>query len=107
MKKSKTRIFVSKTISSNLIIYIKDKQHHLLKNVLRAVGKSGASGQLEEASSPWSVKTGIGGGETNHVLMDRLCSWIRWEICRKQNFLAMMSSLKIERTSLVSDQAGC
>ena len=35
MKKSKTRIFVNKTISSNLIIYIKDKQHHFLKNVLR------------------------------------------------------------------------
>ena len=35
MKKSKTRIFVTQTISSNLIIYIKNKQHHLLKNVLR------------------------------------------------------------------------
>ena len=35
MKKSKTRIFVNKTVSSNLIIYIKDKQHHFLKNVLR------------------------------------------------------------------------
>jgi 16S rRNA (uracil1498-N3)-methyltransferase len=36
MKKSKTRIFVSLTISANLIIYIKNKQHHFLKNVLRA-----------------------------------------------------------------------
>ena len=36
MKKSKTRIFVSKSISSNLMVYIKDKQHHFLKNVLRA-----------------------------------------------------------------------
>ena len=35
MKKSKTRIFVRKSISSNLMIYIKDKQHHFLKNVLR------------------------------------------------------------------------
>ena len=35
MKKSKTRIFVSQTISANLIIYIKNKQHHFLKNVLR------------------------------------------------------------------------
>lgn len=35
MQKSKTRIFVNKTISSNLIIHIKDKQHHFLKNVLR------------------------------------------------------------------------
>ena len=35
MKKSKTRIFVNKPISANLMIYIKAKQHHFLKNVLR------------------------------------------------------------------------
>ena len=35
MKKSKTRIFVNNTISSNLLVYIKDKQHHFLKNVIR------------------------------------------------------------------------
>ena len=35
MKKSKTRIYVDKSLSSNLMIYIKNKQHHFLKNVLR------------------------------------------------------------------------
>jgi len=35
MKKPKTRIFVKKSISSNIVIYIKDKQHHFLKNVMR------------------------------------------------------------------------
>tara|TARA_Y100001970_G_C14032014_1_gene749144 strand:- start:303 stop:1037 length:735 start_codon:yes stop_codon:yes gene_type:complete len=35
MKKSKTRIFINKPISANLMIYIKAKQHHFLKNVLR------------------------------------------------------------------------
>ena len=35
MKKSKTRIYIKKQISSNLLIYIKDKQHHFLKNVMR------------------------------------------------------------------------
>ena len=35
MKKSKTRIFIDQTISKNLILYIKKKQHHFLKNVLR------------------------------------------------------------------------
>ena len=35
MKKSKTRIFVDQKITANLIIYIKNKQHHFLKNVLR------------------------------------------------------------------------
>ena len=35
MKKSKTRIYINKQISSNLLIYIKNKQHHYLKNVMR------------------------------------------------------------------------
>ena len=35
MQKSKTRIYIKKQISSNLLIYLKDKQHHFLKNVLR------------------------------------------------------------------------
>lgn len=32
---SKTRLYINKQISSNLIIYIKGKQHHFLKNVMR------------------------------------------------------------------------
>ena len=35
MQKSKTRLFIDKQISLNLIVYIKEKQHHFLKNVLR------------------------------------------------------------------------
>ncbi len=35
MKKSKTRLFIEKEISQNLMIYIKGKQLHFLKNVLR------------------------------------------------------------------------
>ena len=35
MKKSKTRLFVKKKLSLNTMIFIKDKQHHFLKNVLR------------------------------------------------------------------------
>ena len=35
MKMSKTRIFINKKISLNLLIYIKDKHLHFLKNVLR------------------------------------------------------------------------
>ena len=35
MKKSKTRLFLQKKISQNLMIDIKEKQHHFLKNVLR------------------------------------------------------------------------
>ena len=32
---SKTRLYVEKKLSSNIMIYIKNKQHHFLKNVLR------------------------------------------------------------------------
>ncbi len=35
MKKSKTRLFIEKQISQDLLIYVKEKQHHFLKNVLR------------------------------------------------------------------------
>ena len=35
MKKSKTRIYVNQRITKNIILYIKNKQHHFLKNVLR------------------------------------------------------------------------
>ena len=35
MKKSKTRLFIDKQIYQNLMLYIKEKQHHFLKNVLR------------------------------------------------------------------------
>ena len=35
MKKSKTRLYIEKKISLNLMIYIKEKQQHFLKNVLR------------------------------------------------------------------------
>ncbi len=35
MKMSKTRLYVEKKLSSNIMIYIKNKQHHYLKNVLR------------------------------------------------------------------------
>ena len=35
MKKSKTRLYFDKKLSLNIMIYIKEKQHHFLKNVLR------------------------------------------------------------------------
>ena len=35
MKMSKTRLYVEKKLSPNIMIYIKNKQHHFLKNVLR------------------------------------------------------------------------
>jgi len=50
MKKSKTRLFVNKQISSNLMIYIKEKQHHFLKNVMRV--------KINDSISIFDGKTG-------------------------------------------------
>ena len=50
MKKSKTRIYISKEISSNLLIYIKNKQHHFLRNVIRV--------QINETIRIFDGKTG-------------------------------------------------
>ena len=35
MQKSKTRLFVKNKLSINILVYIKEKQHHFIKNVLR------------------------------------------------------------------------
>ena len=35
MKMSKTRLYIQKKLSFNLMVHIKEKQHHFLKNVLR------------------------------------------------------------------------
>ncbi len=35
MKMSKTRLYIEKELSPNIMIYIKNKQHHFLKNVMR------------------------------------------------------------------------
>ena len=52
MKKSKTRLFIEKQISQNLMIYIKEKQHHFLKNVLR-VKLNDAINVFDGATGEW------------------------------------------------------
>ena len=47
---SKTRLYVDKKLSSNIMIYIKDKQLHFLKNVLRV--------KIQDTISVFDGKTG-------------------------------------------------
>jgi len=47
---SKTRLYVEKELSPNIMIYIKDKQHHFLKNVLRI--------KIQDTISVFDGKTG-------------------------------------------------
>lgn len=78
MKKSKTRIFVNKSISSNLIIYIKDKQHHFLRNVMRI-----------KINDEINVFDGISGEWTSNVIaVNRENTALRVT----QNFKKMQSS---------------
>jgi len=55
MHKPKTRIFVNKSISSNLIIYVKDKKHHYLKNVMR-IKVSDNINVFDGISGEWTSK---------------------------------------------------
>ena len=64
MKKSKTRIFVSQTISANLIIYIKNKQHHFLKNVLRI--------KINDRINIFDGKTGEWGANIESINRDNI-----------------------------------
>ena len=50
MKKSKTRLFINKIISLNLMICIEEKQHHFLKNVIRS--------KIDDKISIFDGKTG-------------------------------------------------
>ena len=50
MKMSKTRLYVDRELSSNIMIYIKDKQLHFLKNVLRI--------KIQDKLSVFDGKTG-------------------------------------------------
>ena len=50
MKMSKTRLYVDKELSQNIMIYIKDKQMHFLKNVLRI--------KIQDKISVFDGKTG-------------------------------------------------
>ena len=69
MKKSKTRIFVSKSISLNLMVYIKGKQHNFLKNVLKEKFNNGKSiietlVPLRYSNTKWGVFVGPRGSLT-------------------------------------------
>ena len=77
MKKSKTRIFVGKSISLNLMVYIKDKQHHFLKNVLRVKIKDEIN-IFDGISGEWKTKV-ISINRANTVLQ------VIKNICKKTN----------------------
>ena len=55
MKMSKTRLFVSKKLSANILIYIKNKQHHFLKNVLR-IKKEDSINLFDGLTGEWLSK---------------------------------------------------
>ena len=100
MKKSKTRIFVSKSISSNLMVYIKDKQHHFLKNVLRAKINDQIN-IFDGFSGEWETKI-ISINRDNTVL--RVIKNIR-KIKESSDIWLIFSPIKQHRMSLAIQKA--
>ena len=100
MKKSKTRIFVRKSISSNLMIYIKDKQHHFLKNVLR-VKINDQINIFDGFSGEWETKI-ISINRDNTVL--RVTKNIR-KIKESSDVWLIFSPIKQHRMSLAIQKA--
>ena len=100
MKKSKTRIFVRKSISSNLMIYIKDKQHHFLKNVLR-VKINDQINIFDGFSGEWETKI-ISINRDNTVL--RVTKNIR-KIKESSDVWLIFSPIKHHRMSLAVQKA--
>ena len=100
MKKSKTRIFVGKSISSNLFVYIKDKQHHFLKNVLR-VKINDQINIFDGFSGEWETKI-ISINRDNTVL--RVTKNIR-KIKESSDVWLIFSPIKHHRMSLAVQKA--
>ena len=100
MKKSKTRIFISKSISSNLMVYIKDKQHHFLKNVLR-VKINDKINIFDGFSGEWETKI-ISINRDNTVL--RVTKNIR-KIKESSDVWLIFSPIKQHRMSLAIQKA--
>ena len=100
MKKHKSRIYVNKSISSNLIIYIKNKQHHFLKNVLRI--KSGDEIILFDGiSGEWLSKV-ISINRDNTVL--QVVKKIH-SIKKSHDFWLIISPIKQHRMNLAIQKA--
>tara|TARA_Y100000590_G_C15598558_1_gene969074 strand:- start:189 stop:917 length:729 start_codon:yes stop_codon:yes gene_type:complete len=100
MKKYKTRIFIGKAISSNLVLYIKNKQHHFLKNVLR-IKIDDIVNIFDGISGEWQTKV-ISINRDNTVL--QVIDKIR-DLTKSPNIWLIFGPLKQQRMNIVIQKA--
>ena len=100
MKKSKTRLFINKSISKNLLIYIKNKQHHFLKNVLK-VRNNDWINIFDGISGEWESKvTSINRDNTVLQVVKKIHS-----IKKSHDFWLIISPIKQHRMNLAIQKA--
>ena len=100
MKKSKTRLFINKLISKNLLIYIKNKQHHFLKNVLK-VRNNDWINIFDGVSGEWESKvTSINRDNTVLQVVKKIHS-----IKKSHDFWLIISPIKQHRMSIAIQKA--
>ena len=100
MKKSKTRIFVNKPISANLMIYIKAKQHHFLKSVLR-VQINDYVNVFDGISGEWESR--VSSINRDNIVLQVLKK--RRDIIKSQDIWLVFAPIKSHRMSLAVQKA--
>ena len=100
MKMSKTRLFVSKKLSANILIYIKNKQHHFLKNVLR-IKKEDSINLFDGLTGEWLSKV-ISINRDNIVL--RIQNKLR-EIPQESDLWLIFAPIKSYRMNITIQKA--
>ena len=100
MKKSKIRLFINKQLSSNLMIYVKGKQHHYLKNVMRI--------QINDTIRIFDGKTGEWSSQVLSINRDNIVLSVNVkikEIIKDSDVWLIFSPIKQYRMNLVVQKA--
>ncbi len=100
MKKSKTRLFIEKQINQNLLIYIKEKQHHFLKNVLRI--------KLNDVINVFDGVTGEWRSQVISISKDKIALKIEKKIREFENqpdIWLIFAPIKILRLNIIIQKA--
>ena len=100
MKKSKTRLYFDKKLSPNILIYIKEKQHHFLKNVLRI--------KVEDLITVFDGVTGEWLSEVISINRDNIVLQIKKkisEIEKETDLWLIFSPIKLFRMNITIQKA--
>ena len=100
MKKSKTRLFIDKKISQNLMLSIEKKQHHFLKNVLRV--------KIDDTINLFDGITGEWGGNIISISKEKIVIEVKKKIKEfesQPDIWLIFSPIKIFRLNITIQKA--